>query len=326
MNEDLVHLIDDRMIVSLRGSKNLVDSRRPYAWIIEKERTRSGKIEETGIIFLTNRECSFHCLMCDLWKNTTDHTVAIGDIPHQIEWALEQMPGIKHLKLYNSGSFFDKRAIPEEDYQRIATLLKDFDTVIIENHPKLVNEKCLKFRDMLLPELQISMGLETVNTEILRRLNKQMTVEDFGNAVSFLSKNEITTRAFILLRPQGLDESEGILWAEKSIDFAFNAGVECCTIIPVRGGNGAMELLMQKGEFDPPDIQSLEKVLEYGIGLHRGRVFADTWDLGLFSECDKCLDKRTRRLIEMNLTQKVIPGLECECTPLSLRDISPKEV
>ena len=313
MSESPDLLIDDRMIVSLRGSKNPVDPRLPYAWLIEKERTHSGKIEETGIIFLTNRECPFHCLMCDLWKNTTDYTVAIGDIPHQIEWALGKMAGVKHLKLYNSGSFFDKRAIPEEDYQIIASLLKDFETVIFESHPRLINEKCLKFRDMLVPELQISMGLETVNPEILRKLNKQMSVEDFGNAVSFLSKNEISSRAFILLRPPGLDEREGILWAEKSIDYAFNTGVECCTVIPVRAGNGAMKLLMQKGEFNTPDIQSLEKVLEYGIGLQRGRVFADTWDLRLFSKCEKCIDIRTRRLVDMNLTQEIGPEVECEC-------------
>ncbi len=313
MNENPELPLNDRQIVSLRGKKNLVDAHRPYGWLVEKERTIKGKIEDTGIIFLTNRECPFHCLMCDLWKNTTDCTVAIGDIPHQIEWALEQMPGVKHLKLYNSGSFFDKRAIPEEDHQKIAFILKDLDTVIVESHPRLINEKCLKFRDQLVPELQISMGLETVNTEILRKLNKRMSVEDFGNAAGFLKKHEISSRAFILLCPPWLNESDGVLWAERSIVFAFNAGVECCTIIPVRGGNGAMDLLMQKGEFIPPDIQSLEKVLEYGIGLKRGRVFADTWDLGLFSKCEICLDKRIFRLTEMNLSQEMVPPVKCSC-------------
>ena len=50
-------IISDRWIVSKRGSKNVVDPRRPYAWLVEKERTTTGKIEDTAIIFLTNREC-----------------------------------------------------------------------------------------------------------------------------------------------------------------------------------------------------------------------------------------------------------------------------
>lgn len=316
MSDNPDHVINDRWIVSSRGKKNSVDPGRPYSWLVEKERTFSGKIEDTGIIFLTNRECPFHCLMCDLWKNTTDVSVPAGAIPGQIEWALNQMPDVKHLKLYNSGSFFDKRAIPAEDYKRIASLLSSFETVIVESHPRLVSEKCLIFRDMLKPDLQIAIGLETVNTEILRKLNKQMTLDDFSYAVSYLTKHEIRSRAFILLRPPFLSESEGIYWAERSIDFAFGNGVECCTIIPVRPGNGALDLLIEKGDFSLPEIQSLETVLEYGIGLNKGRVFADVWDLSLFSGCRKCIDNRTNRLISMNNSQQIINRHKCTCDSL----------
>jgi archaeosine synthase beta-subunit len=313
MNDEPDLTAYDKWIVSMRGNKNPVEPQKAYGWIVEQERTISGEIEDTGIIFLTNKECPFHCLMCDLWKNTTDESVPEGTIPAQIEQALTQMPNIKHLKLYNSGSFFDSRAIPEKDYKKIASILKDFNTVIVESHPKLINKKSLEFRDMLKPELQIALGLETVNNEILSRLNKLMTRDDFSNAVSFLTKHHINTRAFILLKPPFHSESEGIFWAERSIDFAISSGVECCTIIPVRPGNGAMDFLMSKGDFSLSDIHSLEKVLEYGIGLQAGRVFADTWDLGLFSDCNKCLDKRTDRLIKMNLSQEIANAVECEC-------------
>ena len=74
-----------------------------------------------------------------------------------------------------------------------------------------------------------------------------------------------------------------------------------------------MDLLMQKGDFNQPDLRSLESVLEYGIGLNSGRVFADVWDLGIFSTCNNCLDGRTSRLIEMNHNQNIFPAVECEC-------------
>jgi hypothetical protein len=280
---------------------------------VEKERTISGKIEDTAIIFLTNRECPFHCLMCDLWKNTTDKSVSIGDIPSQIEWAMKQMPEAKHLKLYNSGSFFDKKAIPEEDYGRITSLVGGFETVIVESHPKFINERCLRFRDMIKPELHVAIGLETVHPEILLKLNKQMTLEDFRNSVSFLTQNGIQSRAFILLKTPFQSEPEGVYWAKKSIDFAFNVGVECCTVIPVRAGNGAMDLLMEKGDFSLSNIHSLETVLEYGINLNAGRVFADVWDIGLFSNCEKCVGQRTGRLTNMNLSQLITSRVTCSC-------------
>jgi radical SAM enzyme (TIGR01210 family) len=166
---------------------------------------------------------------------------------------------------------------------------------------------------MLVPDLHVAMGLETVNPDVLKMLNKRMTADDFSNSVNFLTKNGIPSRAFILLRPPLLSEPEGVYWAERSIDFAFKAGAECCTVIPVRSGNGAMDELLKKEYFHPPDIRSLETVLEYGISLKAGRVFADVWDLGLFSDCEKCLPKRIERLTLMNLDQKIKSPIECSC-------------
>jgi archaeosine synthase beta-subunit len=316
MNDFTSPEITDKWIVSCRGNKNSVDPTRPYAWILEKERTSSGTIEDVVTIFLTNRECPFHCLMCDLWKNTTDKQVPEGAIPAQIEWALNNMPAAKHLKLYNSGSFFDKKAVAEEDYRKIASLISSYETVIVESHPAFINEDCLRFRDMIKSDLQIAVGLETVNPEVLRKLNKRMTLEDFTASVNFLLDHDIFTRTFILLRPPFLSESEGVFWAERSIDFAFNAGVECCVIIPVRAGNGAMDKLMEKGIFELPDLRSLETVLEYGIEQQSGRVFADVWDLKLFSKCDRCFDARFSRLKELNLMQRLISPVKCTCYTL----------
>ncbi len=314
MNSKKELILSDKWIEANRGGKNPVDPRKPYAWLVEKEYTSSGKIEDTATIFLTNNECRFKCLMCDLWKNTTDKPVPAGAIPDQIEWVLEQMPPVKHLKLYNSGSFFDESSIPEADYPRIASLLRNFETVIVENHPKLVNDKCLRFRDLLQPELQVALGLETVHPQILRKLNKRLNLNEFNSSVEFLTNNGIQSRAFILLKPPFMTEDEGIEWAKKSIDFAFAAGVECCIVIPVRAGNGAMDVLFKNGDFSPPYIQSLEKVLEYGIALKLGRVFADVWDLALFSNCSKCLDQRRQRITSMNLSQRLEGQIVCECT------------
>jgi radical SAM enzyme (TIGR01210 family) len=313
MSKKKESLINNKYIIASRGEKNRVDPRLPYAWMVEKERTSEGEIEGTGIIFLTNKECPFRCLMCDLWKNTTNESVPVGAIPEQIKWALSKMPKVKHLKLYNSGNFFDPNAIPVKDYEVIATLLSNFETVIVESHPKFINEKCLHFKELLKPKLEIAIGLEIANPKILQELNKQMTLEEFKKSIKFLTTNGIQTRAFILLKSPFLSEVEGVYWAKKSLDFAYNAGVECCTLIPVRLGNGIMDLLVEKGDFSLPNIHSLEAVLEYGIGLNKGRTFADVWDLSLFSKCDKCLVERIDRLTEMNLNQQITNRVLCNC-------------
>lgn len=305
--------ITDSWIVALRGKKNVVDPYKPYAYLVEKELTRSGSVEETATIFLTNSECPFHCLMCDLWKNTIELKTPVGAIPAQIRWALDHLPPAENIKLYNSGSFFDAGAIPPEDYKSISDLVSGFKTVIVENHPRLINDACLHFRDMLKPELQIAMGLETVHPGVLSKLNKRMTLKEFSNATDFLRKRGISTRTFILLKPPFLSESDGIFWAKKSIDFAFNAGTECCIVIPVRDGNGAMEFLSVREYFSRPEIKSLEEVVEYGISLKAGRVFADLWDIEKFSTCNLCMHKRINRLESMNYTGEIPSSVVCTC-------------
>jgi len=311
-DEAISFRMDDRWILTQRPQKNPVSPWQPYAYLMEKERTADGRIEEVATIFLANRECPFRCLMCDLWKNTTDRRVPAGAIPAQIQWALDRLTSAQHLKLYNSGNWFDVQAIPPADFPKIARLLDRFKTVIVENHPRLVDARCLAFRDLLQPRLQVAMGLETVHPEVLQRLNKRMTLADFKRAVRYLTQNGIQVRAFILLRPPFLEESEGIVWAKRSLDFAFAAGVECCVIIPTRRGNGALERLQELGLFASPRIESLEEVLEYGIQLQGGRVFADLWDIEKFSCCDECKAKRVRRMRRMNLTQTLAPPIRCD--------------
>ncbi len=305
--------INDKWVKSHRSSKHSVEPQTPYAFLVEDEVNELGKVEKVATIFLTNRECPFQCVMCDLWKNTLDHKVAPGDIPTQISKALSQLPKADSIKLYNSGNFFDINAIPESDYPKIAHLVRGFRRVIIENHPKLINHRTFDFQELLTPQLEIAMGLETVHEEVLKRLNKKMTLHDFQLAVSKLSERGIDTRAFILLKPPFLSEEEGVEWAKRSLDFAFSHGVNRCAVIPTRFGNGALDHLGKLGHFSPPKLQSLERVMEYAVDTYPWRVFADLWDLQLFSNCSKCFSPRLHRLQQFNLLQQPCDPVACSC-------------
>lgn len=303
----------DRWILAQRPPKAEADPWRPHAFFVEPERTQRGTVEDVATLFLTNRECPFRCLMCDLWKHTTDQRVPDGAIAAQVEWALTQLPPARHIKLYNAGNFFDAQAIPPADLPRVAELLRPFETVIVECHPLLVGKRCLAFQDLIRPHLQVAMGLETIHPEVLPRLNKRMTLADFERAAQFLVSHGIDIRAFLLVRPPFLSEDEGVEWAKRSLTYAFDQGVECCAVIPTRAGNGAMERLQEQGLFSPPRLEALEEVLEFGVGLRRGRVFADLWDVEKLFRCPRCGPARARRLQTMNLTQTISPSIPCEC-------------
>lgn len=299
-------------IVAARPPKNQVDPRRPYAFFSERERAASGEIVDVATIFLTNRECPWRCLMCDLWKNTTDTSVPPGSIAEQIDHALARLPPARQVKLYNSGNFFDRRAVPAADHEPIASHVRGFERVIVENHPLLVGEPCRRFADRLGTRLEVAMGLETVHPEVLPRLNKGMTLADFARAADWLLEHSIDVRAFILLRPPYLSEAEGREWALRSLEYAFSLGVGCAAVIPTRGGNGIMESLSAAGHYAPPRLSSLEAILASGLALGRGRVFVDLWDVERLSDCPACARARIERLGRMNLSQEIEPAVRCE--------------
>ncbi len=304
----------DAWIITRRGLRSAVDPWRPWMYFVEEERSAAGEIAPVATVFLTNRECPWRCLMCDLWKNTLDRETPAGAIPAQIDYALGRLPGARQVKLYNSGSFFDRRAIPVEDHAAIAARIAGFEHVIVECHPALVGAECFAFRDRLHGRLEVAMGLETVHPEKLQRLNKRMTVEQFRAAADRLREGDVDLRVFILVKPPFMREEESLEWAARSLDFAFDSGAMVATLIPTRGGNGAMEELAASGDFAPPRLETVEAAAEYGISLGRGRVFVDLWNLRRGAGCVECGERRVARLHAMNLLQCVLPRVECkEC-------------
>ena len=300
-----IPLFNDQEILAARPAKNQVSPEYPYAFLNETEYSADGVLTEVSTIFLTNRECPFHCLMCDLWKNTTDKTLKTGLIPHQIEHALHRLPPASQIKLYNSGNFFDSKAIPKQDLPAISDLIQHFERVIVENHPLLCNQTCTEFQQMIPGQLEVALGLETIHEEVLQALNKNMTLDDFARAVDFLCSHAISVRAFILLKPPFMAEQAGVEWAIKSVEYAFSLGVECCSLIPTRSGNGLLEHLQERGQFAPPQLSSIETTLEACLNLNQGRVFMDLWDLEDQYQNEMNLKTRLNRLRHMNLTQEV---------------------
>lgn len=311
---NLDYNITNKAVQEYRPSKERVEPLKPYLYLYEKEVQADGELKGVNTIFLTNLECPFKCVMCDLWRHTLDEPTPKGAIPAQIEYALKRLPEAGVVKLYNNGNFFDSKAIPRDDYRDITELLSGYEHVIVENHPKLIGDFIPEFRDLLTGTLEVAMGLESIHPVVMPKLNKQITCKNYRQASEFLVSNGIDVRAFVLLNPPFLtDERENIEWCLKTVEFAFDCGASACSIIPTRDGNGIMEKLRDEGNYVPPTLSALEEVFDRAMNLNRGRIFADLWDLEKFSDCETCFEARKVRMQTMNLEQKELPLIECGC-------------
>ena len=60
----------DAWVLSRRPAREQRNAYLPYEYFVEEECAAGGAVEPVATIFLTNRECPFRCVMCDLWRNT----------------------------------------------------------------------------------------------------------------------------------------------------------------------------------------------------------------------------------------------------------------
>lgn len=294
--------------------------------VVDDEPHEDGHVAPVATIFLVGRECPWRCVMCDLWQQTIAEDTPAGAIPHQIAAARlalrKRADVIATLKIYNAGSFFDPRAVPEADYDAVAAELTGLGRVIVESHPALIGPRAARFMDALgrqaaaggtPPRLEVAMGLETVHPEALDRLNKHMTVDDFVRAAERLRTLGVTIRVFLLISPPFIPAADQDEWLLRSVETAFAHGASAVSLIPVRSGNGAVEALTERGDFQRPTLADIERSVERArtSGRPTGRLFVDLWDLERFAECPHCLEARRFRLHTMNLQQRILPPVPC---------------
>jgi radical SAM enzyme (TIGR01210 family) len=319
----------DRFALDRRGARPAHDPWRHQGVLVEEERAADGRRARVATAFLTGRECPWRCTMCDLWRYTTLTDTPRGAIPAQVAAARTEAQvadePIDAMKLYNAGSFFDPRAVPDADYDAIAAALSGIPHLVIESHPALVSNRrgrVDRWIDAVAASrppagrpttLEVALGLETAHPEVLDRLNKRFTVSDFRRAAAALVSRGIAVRVFLLLSPPFVPALEQDDWLRRSLDTAFAAGAGVVSLVPTRSGNGAMEALADLGLFRAPTLAGIERSVELALthAGRRGRIFADLWNLDRFGGCARCLPSRRQRLHLMNLEQRIAAPVSC---------------
>jgi hypothetical protein len=323
----------DRFVLERRGPRPSLDPWASPRVVVDREPDLDGAgggVVDVATLFLTGRECPWRCVMCDLWRHTIEGDTPIGAIEQQIAQGVARLDhAVRHIKLYNAGSYFDPRAVPPADDPGIARAVSRFDRVIVESHPALIGARTWAFRDRV-ASLEVAMGLETAHPEALARLNKGLTLDGFATAAAALAAHDVGLRVFLLVHPPFVPRDQRTAWIERSVDIAIAGGARVIALIPTRGGNGALEALAATGGgreagvdalFESPSLIDLEAAAAAAMRRARGRarILADLWDLEAFTCCGACLDTRRARLLGLNLEQHVPGAIACaacgEVTP-----------
>lgn len=303
----------DQRIRNLRPPKQRVDAYTAQGSLVDDERRPDGKIERALTAFLTGAECPFTCSFCDLWQHTIDGPTPSGALPQQLLGVIGSLRGPvpDRIKLYNASNFFDERAVPWEDIPTIARLVNAFRNVTVESHASTIGKRTLDFARQISGRLEVAIGLETIHPAALAQLNKRLDLARFDSAAQFLHDHDIDLRVFVLLGAPCIPADESIAWTVRTVQYAVERGASIVSIIPVRGGNGEIERLLDNGEFTPPRLSELEQTLDQCLRLTGSVITVDLWDIERLAHCDHCSTHRIERLQRMNFAGRAEPRIDC---------------
>ncbi|NIQ06400.1 MAG: TIGR01210 family radical SAM protein [Candidatus Korarchaeota archaeon] len=211
------------------------------------------------------------CIFCGYLYDNPQRT---GDLLKQLNYFTEKFErvdrqNVKVLKLYTSGSFLDEKEVPIQTQREVISTLPaifpELKVLQIEARPEnLLKDNIETFLSIKEEGVNVyfNIGLESINTTVLRLINKGLNVKTYQKAVNHAKSYGFKIKTYLLLKPPFLTEKEAINDTFTSGKKAIQEGSDSLSINPLTIHSGTVcEKLWQSGLYRPPWPQSIIFVL-----------------------------------------------------------------
>ena len=318
----------NKVMREIRSEKEATyDPHEPTRVWIDEDNTPDGVYQSLTIILNTGG-CRWAraggCTMCGYVAESVEGgSVSHDALMDQIDVCLDhegseadEPSGL--IKIYTSGSFLDEREVPAETRQAIAETFADRERIVVESLPDFVEQgKIEDFTEQGLTT-DIAVGLET-GTDRVRRdcVNKYFEFEDFISASEEANAADAGIKAYLLMKPPFLSESEAIedmiRSVEKCAEYAHTVSMNPCNVQRYT----MVDELHFRGGYRPPWLWSVAHVLEETADVD-AIVVSDPVGHGSDRgphNCGDCDDRVQRAIKDFDLRQdpSVFEQVTCEC-------------
>jgi hypothetical protein len=303
------------------------DPHEPTRVWIDEDNTPDGVYQSLTIILNTGG-CRWAraggCTMCGYVAESVEggsvsHEALMDQIDvcleHEAEHA-DEKSGL--IKIYTSGSFLDEREVGAETRRAIAETFGDRDRIVVESLPDFVDrEKLADFTEQGLAT-DVAVGLETATDRVRHDcVNKYFDFADFVDASEEADAAGAGIKAYLLMKPAFLSESEAIEDMKRSV----RKCAEYCHTVSMNPCNVQRYTMVDdlhfRGGYRPPWLWSVAEVLRdtadadaivvsdpVGHGSERGP-----------HNCGECDDRVQKAIKDFDLRQdpSVFEQVSCEC-------------
>jgi archaeosine synthase beta-subunit len=313
---------------SIRAQKDRTyDPHEPTRVWIDEDNTPDG-VRQSLTIILNTGGCRWAraggCTMCGYVAESVEggsvsHEALMDQIQvcleHERENAEEKSPLIK---IYTSGSFLDEREVGARSRGAIAETFGDRERIVVESLPDFVErEKLADFTEQGLAT-DVAVGLETATDRVRHDcVNKYFDFEEFVAASEAATEAGAGIKAYLLLKPPFLSESEAVEDMKRSIrrcaEYAHTVSMNPTNVQRYT----MVDELYFRGGYRPPWLWSVAEILESTADAD-AIVVSDP--VGHGSErgphnCGECDDRVQRAIKDFDLRQdpSVFEQVSCEC-------------
>ncbi len=299
-------------------------SRYVNAWVEDEalgdERVRA------FVLILRTRGCYWAdakgCSMCGYARDTLGRSATPAELARQLEHALRRYRDEPYVKIYTSGSFLDDREVDPPSREAIVRAFSGrARRLLLETLPEFATREALSpLREAFGGELEVALGLETTDPVVLGRyVHKNAPPSAYFDAAERLRRLGLRAKAYLLLKPPYLTESEAIADVERSVREAAPK-FDALSVNPVHiQGGTVVEWMFRRGRYRPPWLWSVVEVLRRGAvtrGSSRLVSFPTAGGLPRGPHnCGACDTTVLAAIEEASLAQRFdrLDALDCAC-------------
>ncbi|ADJ14364.1 archaeosine biosynthesis radical SAM protein RaSEA [Halalkalicoccus jeotgali] len=318
----------NQVMRSIRAEKDRTyDPHEPTRVWLDEDNTPNG-VRQSLTIILNTGGCRWAraggCTMCGYVAESVEGgSVSHEALMDQIEVCLEHERAEADeksplIKIYTSGSFLDEREVGARSRQAIAETFGDRERIVVESLPDFVEaERVGDFTEQGLAT-DVAVGLETATDRVRRDcVNKYFEFADFIEASEAAEAAGAGIKAYLLLKPPFLTESEAVEDMKRSIrrcaEYAHTVSMNPTNVQRYT----MVDELYFRGGYRPPWLWSVAEILDstadadaivvsdpVGHGSDRGP-----------HNCGECDDRVQRAIKDFDLRQdpSVFEQVSCEC-------------